>query len=53
MPVVALLGSMALHSPLALVVRGPIWDRRRLMTIFRINLGAYDHWLPTVAAPIS
>jgi len=43
----------AYYERLSLVVRGPLWDRRRLMTIVRINLGAYDHWLPTVAAPIS
>jgi len=43
----------AYYERLSLVVRGPIWDRRRLMTILRINLGAYDHWLPKVSAPLS
>lgn len=42
----------AYYERLSLVVRGPIWDRRRLMTIVRMNLGAYDHFLPTVSPPL-
>jgi arabinofuranosyltransferase len=41
----------AYYERLSLIVRGPIWDRRRLAAIIRMNLGAYDHWLPVVATP--
>jgi len=44
----------AYYERLSLIVRGPMWDRRRLGAIIRMNLGAYDHWLPVaVARPAS
>jgi hypothetical protein len=35
----------AYYNRLALVTRGPIWDRKRLLTIVRLNLGQYDAML--------
>jgi arabinofuranosyltransferase len=36
----------AYYDQLSLVVRGPLWSRRRLSAILQLNLGRYDHLLP-------
>ncbi len=38
----------AYYEPLRLVTRGPLWDRARLSTVWRLNTGAYDALLPEV-----
>jgi arabinofuranosyltransferase len=37
------------YSRLALITRGALWDRRRLPTIMRMNLGRYDSLLADAA----
>jgi hypothetical protein len=38
------------YSRLALITRGALWDRRRLPTILRMNLGRYDSLLANAAS---
>jgi arabinofuranosyltransferase len=51
--VVADSGLAAFYEPLSLVTRGPLWSRARLLAIYRLNTGAYDHLLPAVWPPPS
>lgn len=40
----------AFYEPLRLATRGPLWDRRRLVAIWRLNTGYYDDLLPEPGA---
>jgi arabinofuranosyltransferase len=40
----------AYYSRLSIITRGPLWDRRRLLTILRMNLGTYESLLDQAAS---
>ncbi len=33
------------YEKMRLITRGNIWSKERLLTIFKMNMGFYDHWL--------
>jgi arabinofuranosyltransferase len=37
------LGVAAYYERLRIITEGPIWSRQRLLTIYRMNLGRYEH----------
>jgi len=40
------------YSKISSVIRGPVWSWQRLVDIFQLNAGAYDHWLVPYQAMI-
>jgi hypothetical protein len=41
----------AYYDRLSLVIRGPLWDTKRLAAVWRLDTGRYDHWLRAASAP--